>query len=50
MRLIGSMGLDSGLVLVERSVKERVDVLRDSKCGLLEQCFIQDEVCIEVLI
>ena len=50
MHLIGSMGLDSRLVLVERSVKEQVGVLRDSKCGLLEQCFIQDEVCIEVLI
>ena len=48
--LIGSTGLDSGLVLVERSVKEWVGVLRDSKCGLLKQCFIQDEVCIEVLI
>ena len=48
--LIGSTGLDSGLVLVERSVKEWVGVLRDSTCGLLEQCFIQDEVCIEVLI
>ena len=35
VRLIGSMGLDSGLVLVERSVKEWVGVLRDSACGLL---------------
>ena len=35
VRLIGSTGLDSGLVLVERSVKERVGVLRDSACGLL---------------
>ena len=50
VRLIGSTGLDSGLVLGERSVKEWVGVLRDSKCGLLKQCFIQDEVCIEVLI
>ena len=35
VRLIGSTGLDSGLVLVERSVKERVGVLRDSGGGLL---------------
>ena len=35
VRLIGSTGLDSGLVLAERSVKERVGVLRDSACGLL---------------
>ena len=35
VRLIGSTGLDSGLVLVERSVKEWVGVLRDSACGLL---------------
>ena len=35
VRLIGSMGLDSGLVLVERSVKEWVGVSRDSACGLL---------------
>ena len=35
VHLIGSTGLDSGLVLVERSVKERVGVLRDSVCGLL---------------
>ena len=35
VRLIGSTGLDSGLVLVERSVKEWVGVLRDSVCGLL---------------
>ena len=35
VRLIGSTGLDSGLVLVERSVKERVGVSRDSACGLL---------------
>ena len=35
VRLIGSTGLDSGLVLVERSVKEQVGVLRDSACGLL---------------
>ena len=35
VRLIGSMGLDSGLVLVERSVKEWVGVLRDSGGGLL---------------
>ncbi len=33
--LIGSTGLDSGLVLVERSVKEQVGVLRDSGGGLL---------------
>ena len=33
--LIGSTGLDSGLVLMERSVKERVGVLRDSGGGLL---------------
>ena len=36
VRLIGSTGLDSGLVLVERSVKERVSVSRDSGRGLLE--------------
>ena len=35
VRLIGSTGLDSRLVLAERSVKERVGVLRDSACGLL---------------
>ena len=35
VRLIGSIGLDSGLVLAERSVKEWVGVLRDSTCGLL---------------
>ena len=35
VRLIGSTGLDSGLVLAERSVKEWVGVLRDSACGLL---------------
>ena len=35
VHLIGSTGLDSGLVLVERSVKERVGVLRDSGGGLL---------------
>ena len=35
VRLIGSTGLDSGLVLVERSVKEWVGVLRDSRGGLL---------------
>ena len=35
VRLIGSTGLDSGLVLAERSVKERVGVSRDSACGLL---------------
>ena len=35
VHLIGSTGLDSGLVLAERSVKERVSVLRDSTCGLL---------------
>ncbi len=35
VRLIGSTGLDSRLVLVERSVKERVSVLRDSGGGLL---------------
>ena len=35
VRLIGSTGLDSGLVLVERSVKEWVGVLRDSGGGLL---------------
>ena len=35
VRLIGSTGLDSGLVLVERSVKERVGVSRDSGGGLL---------------
>ena len=35
VRLIGSTGLDSGLVLVERSVKERVGVSRDSEGGLL---------------
>ena len=35
VRLIGSTGLDSGLVLAERSVKEQVGVLRDSACGLL---------------
>ena len=35
VRLIGSTGLDSGLVLTERSVKERVGVSRDSACGLL---------------
>ena len=36
VRLIGSTGLDSGLVLVERSVKEWVGVSRDSACGLLQ--------------
>ena len=35
VRLIGSTGLDSGLVLAERSVKEWVGVLRDSGGGLL---------------
>ena len=35
VRLIGSTSLDSGLVLMERSVKERVGVLRDSRGGLL---------------
>ena len=35
VRLIGSTGLDSGLVLTERSVKEWVGVSRDSACGLL---------------
>ena len=35
VHLIGSTGLDSGLVLAERSVKEWVGVLRDSACGLL---------------
>ena len=35
VRLIGSTGLDSGLVLAERSVKEWVSVLRDSGGGLL---------------
>ena len=35
VRLIGSTGLDSGLVLVERSVKEWVGVSRDSGGGLL---------------
>ena len=35
VRLIGSTGLDSGLVLVERSVKEQVGVSRDSGGGLL---------------
>ena len=35
VRLIGSTGLDSRLVLVERSVKEWVGVLRDSGGGLL---------------
>ena len=35
VHLIGSMGLDSGLVLAERSVKEWVSVLRDSGGGLL---------------
>ena len=35
VRLIGSTGLDSRLVLAERSVKERVGVSRDSACGLL---------------
>ena len=35
VRLIGSTGLDSGLVLAERSVKEWVGVSRDSACGLL---------------
>ena len=35
VHLIGSTGLDSGLVLVERSVKEWVSVLRDSGGGLL---------------
>ena len=36
VHLIGSMGLDSRLVLAERSVKEWVGVLRDSTCGLLQ--------------
>ena len=35
VRLIGSTGLDSGLVLMERSVKEWVSVSRDSGGGLL---------------
>ena len=35
VRLIGSIGLDSGLVLAERSVKEWVSVSRDSGGGLL---------------
>ena len=35
VRLIGSTGLDSGLVLTDRSVKEGVGVLRDSGGGLL---------------
>ena len=35
VHLIGSTGLDSRLVLVERSVKEWVGVLRDSGGGLL---------------
>ena len=35
VHLIGSTGLDSGLVLAERSVKEWVGVSRDSACGLL---------------
>ena len=35
VRLIGSTGLDSRLILMERSVKKWVGVLRDSACGLL---------------
>ena len=35
VRLIGSTGLDSRLVFVERSVKKWVGVLRDSGGGLL---------------
>ena len=35
VHLIGSTGLDSRLVLVERSVKEWVGILRDSGGGLL---------------